>query len=95
MRQEHFEKGHVNTYTRDHDSVITNFGKHDRVICFIDSATRNLEARVDYLWKLGRPTIQEILTVARKDQDIKGKWIFDRADEYDDGRSTDFYFKRA
>lgn len=94
MRQEHFEKGNVNAYTRDRDSVITNYGKHDRTLCFIDCKTRDLVARVDHLWNLGMPSITEILTVAKKHQDIKGKWILDKKEEDPNGKSTEFYFKK-
>lgn len=90
----HGERGHINIFTRDHDSVITSYGKHDRVVAFLPQGNE-LYIRVDHHWQLGEPTHAQILGVARKDQDIKGRWTFDRADRWDDGSSTDYFFKRA
>ena len=91
--QPHGEKGHINIYTRDHDAAITNYGQHDRVVAFLPQGDE-LYIRVDHLWKLGEPTDEQILTAARKDQDIKGRWVLDRADHWDDGSSTDYHFRR-
>lgn len=91
--QPHGEKGHINIYTRDHDAVITNYGQHDRVVAFLLQGDA-LYIRVDHLWNLGEPTEAQILTAARKDQDIKGRWVLDRADRWDDGSSTDYHFRR-
>ncbi len=91
--QPHFEEGHLNTHRRDHDSVITGYGKHDRVIAFQPDC-EGLYVRVDHKWNLGEPSHQQILDVARKDQDIKGKWIFNRAEKWDCGKSTDYYFTK-
>ncbi len=94
MKQAHGERGHVNTYTRDHDSVITAFGKHDRVVAFLPD-NEGLYARVDHKWSLGEPTESQILAVARKDQGVRGKWRLDRREPWNDGSSTDFHFVRA
>ena len=63
----------INTAVLDVDSVITGFGKHDRVVCFLPDVS-GLEMRVDCLHGLGLPTTEQLLTVARLDQNIKGKW---------------------
>lgn len=91
--KQHNEKGHINIFTRDHDSVITGFGTHDRVVAFLPDS-EGLYIRVDHLWNMGCPTSEEILKVAKKDQGISGKWNFDKCEQWDDGSSTDYYFKR-
>ncbi|MNC58125.1 hypothetical protein D3C75_1078340 [compost metagenome] len=91
--KEHNEKGHLNIFKRDHDSVITGFGKHDRVVAFLPNP-EGLYIRVDHLWKLGNPSHEEILKAAKKDQGIGGKWVLDKCEPWDDGSSTDYYFKR-
>lgn len=92
--EEHHEPGHLNIYTRDHDSVVTNYGKHDRVVAFLPDAD-GLYIRVDHRWNLGEPTVAQILEVARKDQGIKGRWSLRLADKWDDGSSTDYHFDRV
>lgn len=93
-RDPHGEKGHVNVFIRDHDSVITAYGQHDRVVAFLPDA-EGLYARVDHEWNLGRPTADQVLTVARKDQGVKGRWTLDRRTPWADGSSTDYHFTRA
>ena len=51
-REPHGKQGHLNTYTRDHDSVVTAFGKHDRVVAFLPNKD-GLMCRVDHKWGLG------------------------------------------
>lgn len=91
--KEHNEKGHINIFKRDHESVITGFGKHDRVVAFLPDH-EGLYVRVDHLWNLGCPTNEEILKAAKADQGIRGKWEIVKADKWDDDSSTDYYFKR-
>lgn len=93
-QQPHGEAGHLNIYTRDHDSVVTGYGQHDRVVAFLPQGNA-LYIRVDHLWKLERPTPEQVLTVARKDQGVTGRWVLDRAEPWDDGSSTDYHFVRA
>lgn len=71
--------GHLNAITPDHKSVVTNYGKHDRVAAFQPSFDSDygqvvLYARVDHIWNLGTPTADEVLKACRLDQDIKGQW---------------------
>lgn len=89
----HNEKGHLNIFKRDHESVITGLGKHDRVVAFLPNH-EGLYVRVDHLWKLGCPTPKEILKAAKADQGIGGKWVLDKCEHWEDGSSTDYYFKR-
>lgn len=75
--EEHGEKGHLNAFTRDHDSVVTAFGKHARVVAALPDH-EGLYARVDLRWpELREPTAAEVLEVARKHQGVKGKWVVD------------------
>jgi len=87
--------GHLNVLTLDHDSVITSKGEHDRVVAFLPDAKGELFCRVDHVWKLGTPSPEQVLTVARKDQGVKGKWKLDRVEKWENGKSTDFFFVRA
>lgn len=93
-KSKHNEAGHVNVYQRDHDSVITGYGKHDRVIAFLPDG-RGLHVRVDHKWQLGEPTTQQILRVARRDQGVRGRWKLATATKADDGHCTWFDFTRA
>lgn len=94
-------QGHrdVNVITPDIKSVITGFGKHNRVVAFMPSVDRDfgcvtLYARVDHVNGLPDPTEAEILTVARKDQEAKGKYKLLDKTTSDDGRGTDYHFKK-
>lgn len=85
-------EGHLNIHTRDHDSVVTGFGTHDRVVCF-QLHKGILYMRIDHKWKLGMPTEKQMLTVARKDQGIRGgRWKLMRTEIWASGKSTDVYF---
>lgn len=69
----HGKFGHFNVLKMDHDSVITGYGKHDRVSAHVPQS--NIETfRIDHVWGLGMPTEKQILAVARKDQGLRGKW---------------------
>lgn len=72
-RQPHGEAGHLNTYTRDQDSVVTAYGKHYRVVAFLPDAS-GLSCRVDHVHGARMPSTDEVLTVARKDQGVRGRW---------------------
>lgn len=92
--------GHINVLIRDHESIITHYGKHDRVVAFLPNYDSDfncvvLYVRVDHKWGLGEPTIAEILDVARKDQGVKGKFVVIKSDKHDDNKSTDYYFKKG
>lgn len=98
---EHGNAGHINTIVRDQDSVITGYGKHARVIAFLPDH-EGLYCRVDMVWGLRQPTIEEVLTVARKDQGIKGNWVLDRIETWETNSSAhgklvnhDYYFVRV
>lgn len=99
MKNVHGEKGHLNIYVKDHDSVVTDFGKHDRIVCFqpqFDDAFNCvvMYCRCDHKWNLGEPTTEQILQVARKDQGIKGKFKMTFTESSIDGMTTDYYFKK-
>lgn len=89
----HGEAGHVNVLTRDQDSIVTGFGKHARVIAFLPQGNE-LYIRVDHVWGLPRPTEQQILHVARKDQGLRGRWKLARSQDWEYGgiARTDCYF---
>lgn len=97
----HGLKGHVNTMIKDQDSVITGYSKHARVIAFLPNH-EGLYCRVDMLWGLRQPTPAEVLTVARKDQGINGKWKLDKIETYESNSviqgetiKHDYYFVSA
>lgn len=97
MKESHGIAGHLNIYVKDHDSVVTAFGCHDRVVCFhpaYDEEFNNIVmyCRVDHKWGLGDPTPEQIVKVARKDQDIKGKFKLVKSEKHDNGLSTDYFF---
>lgn len=96
---EHHQKGHLNVYQLDHDSVVTGKGKHDRVIAFLpqfepEYDTVCLYCRVDMKWSLGFPSEDQILAVARK-QGIKGKYkLIDKSEVYGVFKSVDYIFEK-
>lgn len=91
----HGKYGHLNVLERDHDSVVTGKGAHDRVVVFMPEGN-SLECRVDHVWNLGMPTPAQVLAVARAwPNEVKGKWVFDRKEQWRCGKSTDFHFKRS
>lgn len=99
--EQHNKAGHLNIFTLDHNSVITSYGKHDRVVSFlpmVEPAYNNkvcLTCRVDTHHNLGVPTENQILTVARKDQGITGRFkLLDRSDIYGGNDSIDFIFEK-
>ncbi|WP_281956467.1 hypothetical protein [Alteromonas australica] len=84
----HGKFGHFNVLTRDHDSVVTGYGKHDRVattLPMFDEALGELSlyVRVDTVWGLGLPSVKQILNVARKHDGTKGRWVVARCEQSD------------
>lgn len=73
MNETSFYSGHLNVHVRDHDRCITGYGTHDRVVAFLPVGD-TLDCRVDHKWQLGMPTADQVLSVARKDQDVGGNW---------------------
>lgn len=65
--------GHFNVNRRDHDSLCTGFGKHDRVLTTLPKGGK-LYCRVDHKWGLGMPTDSEILDACRKRDGLRGRW---------------------
>lgn len=91
-REPHGLPGHINIYVRDHDSPITARGRHDRVIAFLPDVD-GLFMRIDHCHGLGMPTPAEMLTAARRDQGIRGRWTLDRIEAGD--RCSYVYFRRC
>ena len=97
MKDCHGETGHFNIYVKDHDSDVTGFCNHDRCVCFHPTYDKEFDSvvmycRVDHKWKLGEPTPNQILQVARKHYRVKGKFKLVKAEKWDCGNSTDYYF---
>lgn len=101
MKNPHMQHGHLNIYQLDQDSVVTAYGKHDRVVCFLSQFEPEygkvcLCCRVDTHHKLGLPTEDQILNVARKDQDVKGKFkLIEKSEVYGPRDSIDFIFEQV
>ena len=100
-KEPHGKTGHLNISTLDHDSIVTNFGLHDRVVAFIPQFEPEydkvcLYCRVDLKHNLGEPTIDQILNVARKDQGVRGKFrLLDKSGIYGNLRSIDYIFEKV
>lgn len=101
-KKPHGVAGQVNIYTLDKDSVITAHGQHARVVAFLPSYDRDypqfstvLYCRVDIRDGLREPTPAEVLTVARKDQNVKGKWTLHERNEWETRPNIDFIFVPA
>lgn len=87
----------LNVGTPDVKSVVTAFGKHNRVVAFLpgfDSSFSRvtLYARVDHVNGLRDPEEKEILAVARKHQGVKGKYKLLNIRSSSDGKCTDYTF---
>lgn len=91
----HGEAGHLNVVVRDQESVVTGYGQHARVVAFAPEANE-FYARVDMVWGLPCPTEEQILTAARKDQRLRGRWRMVGKCEYVNNGVThyDCRFKR-
>lgn len=92
-REEHGIPNQFNIYTRDTESVVTGYGKHARVMATV-ARPSGLYCRVDLLEGLREPTTAEILTVARKDQGARGRWVLESREPWENGISIDFNFIR-
>ncbi len=88
----HGKYGHFNVATLDHDSVVTDYGKHDRVLATYPDH-EGAYMRIDHLWELGMPTEKQLLKLARKEVNLKGKWKLDhaRTQPWNEGKCTDCY----
>jgi len=90
--------GHANAYTPDHKSRITGYGKHDRVITFEPQFCEEvgelaIYLRIDHIWKLGKPTLPQILNVIQKDTFAGGRnWKITKVDEGE--KSTDMWLTK-
>ena len=101
-KEPHGKTGHLNIFTLDHDSIVTNFGLHDRVVAFIPQFEPEydkvcLYCRVDLKHNLGEPTIDQILNVARKDQGVQGRFsLLEKSSIYNErsGGSIDYIFEK-
>lgn len=94
----HGKFGHLNVLTMDHDSVVTGYGKHDRVVTTLPQFDKEydtvvLYARVDTVWGLGLPTPEQIIQVAKEHDNTKGDWEVFKTEAADDNTSHYFYFK--
>lgn len=103
--ERHNRPGHLNVCVLDQDDVVTGFGKHARVVAShpdheglyvrIDRPAK-VRASGDFQYpNLPDPTDREILTVARKDQGLRGRWKIRSREEWNDGNSIDCYFDHA
>lgn len=93
----HGEAGHLNVITRDQDSVVTGYGKHARVVCFLPKGDE-FYARVDMLpVGLPFPTETQIREVAKKDQSIRGRWQLAKTEPWQYGgvERFDCMFRRT
>ncbi len=92
----HGKFGHLNVLRLDHDASCTGFGKHDRVVAFCPKGDV-MECRVDHVWDLGAPTIEQVLKAAKEQNgsDMKGKWLLHQVEPWECGKSTDYYFVRS
>lgn len=91
--------GHVNVFTLDHDSEVTGYGKHDRIVAFCPdtTASRICEGRIDHLWNLGAPTERQIIKAfkARNGSYMPGRWKLKELIPGHDGKSTDVILERV
>jgi hypothetical protein len=99
-RQEHGEQGHLNIYKRDHDSVVTGYGKHDRVVACLPCYWDNIQAvavyiRIDHKWQLGIPTDKEVITAFKKDQGITGRWKKALESNWSESNATEQWYIKS
>ena len=92
----HGKFGHINCKRLDHDSANTGYGKHDRVVACCPYYEPTLKSnavycRVDLCWELGMPTERQLIAVARKHSDIKGRWKLASTPQFGNGKSIDCY----
>lgn len=58
-RVPHGEEGHLNIYVRDHDSAVTGFGEHNRLVVMAEPDGSMVSAREDYKWGLPETTEEQ------------------------------------
>ena len=95
----HGEQGHCNIYERDHDSVITGKGKHDRVCAFLPGYEHDFNwvcvyARIDHKWSLGMPTDDQVIRAFKRDQIIDGRWKKIKENHWIENNSTEQWYIR-
>ena len=84
----------LNTLIEDQNSIVTNFGQHERVVVF---SVENNECycRIDYRYGLRKPTLKDIVRVMDKGlEQIKGNWKITKRIMWDNGKSEDIYLGR-
>jgi hypothetical protein len=92
--------GHLNVLTRDHDSVVTGYGAHDRVVAFLPRYAEEVKAvavyvRIDHKWKLGMPTDKQIIRAFKKDQFIRGRWKKALVNDWPEMNATEIFFTQG
>lgn len=92
----HGKYGHLNVLVLDHEDDCTDYGKHDRVVPYCPEGD-TLLCRVDHVWQLGMPTPAQVLKAAKKRNGSyqRGKFVFDKKETSEDGKTTDFYFLKT
>jgi hypothetical protein len=85
---------HLNAHTPDHDSPVTGYGTHDRIVAFCPDAD-GLYLRVDHGWGLGMPSERQMITAAKRQNAHAGRWRLDRVELWPDHSATDVFFARA
>ena len=90
---EHGEEGHLNTFIRDQESPVTDYGRNYRVVAFLPDC-EGLYCRVDHKHGERMPTDREVLKAAIKTQGIRGKWVLSKIEGWSCNQHTDFFFKR-
>lgn len=91
--EQHFQEGHLNTHVLDHESSITGYGVHDRVIAFCSEVGGKAYARIDTKWNLGEPTDKEIIKVGRE-QGWRGKWKVVSREVWNEGKCIDVHLEK-
>jgi hypothetical protein len=87
------DNGCLNVLEHDLKSIVTNYGTHERVVaCQPDN--EGVYCRCDLIYGLPEPSIDEILVVMRKDQNIKGKWKLKSREVWNNGKNIDYQFSK-
>jgi len=94
--ERHGQSGHLNVSVLDQNSPVTGFGAHARVVAFLPDI-EGLYCRADLVHGLPEPTTEQVLTIARVDQGIKGKWRLRTRVQWQCGshESIDYHFDRV
>ena len=93
--------GDFNVLIRDIDSIVTGYGKHQRVFVALPMLYPDLNnkvvlyCRVDRVNGLPNPTIKQILQVARSNQGVMGKFKLLKKSIYGiNNKNIDYLFER-